>query len=52
MGELTRRAVDRGARAAYLQVAEENDAALRLYDTLGYTRHHQYHYRSAPADPP
>ncbi len=51
MGELTRWAADRGARAAYLQVAEENDAALRPYHTLGYTRHHHYHYRSAPADP-
>ncbi len=48
MAELTRWAVQRGAHSAYLQVAAENDAALRLYDTLGYVRHHQYHYRRAP----
>ena len=48
MAELTRWAVERRAHSAYLQVAAENDAALRLYDTLGYLRHHQYHYRRAP----
>jgi GNAT superfamily N-acetyltransferase len=48
MAELTRWAAQRGAHSAYLQVAAENDAALRLYDTLGYVRHHQYHYRRAP----
>ena len=48
MAELTRWAANRGAHSAYLQVAAENDAALRLYDTLGYVRHHQYHYRRAP----
>jgi len=48
MADLTRWAVHRGAHCAYLQVAAENDAALRLYDTLGYVRHHPYHYRRAP----
>jgi N-acetylglutamate synthase len=48
MAELTRWAAQRDAHSAYLQVAAENDAALRLYDTLGYVRHHQYHYRREP----
>lgn len=40
---------DRGARHVYLQVAEENTAALALYDGLGFRTHHRYHYRtSAP----
>jgi GNAT superfamily N-acetyltransferase len=38
----------RGAISAYLQVAEENTGALALYDTLGFARHHGYHYTVAP----
>lgn len=38
-----------GATSAYLQVAEENTGALALYDTLGFARHHGYHYRLAPS---
>ncbi len=38
----------RGARFAYLQVADENHAARALYDGLGFTEHHRYHYRRAP----
>jgi GNAT superfamily N-acetyltransferase len=38
-----------GAHSAYLQVAEENAGALGLYDTLGFARHHGYHYRLAPS---
>jgi N-acetylglutamate synthase len=34
----------RGATSAYLQVAEENTGARALYDRLGFTRHHGYHY--------
>jgi ribosomal protein S18 acetylase RimI-like enzyme len=49
MGELMRWAAARGARSAYLQVADENVAALRFYDRIGFTRHHGYHYRRAPA---
>jgi ribosomal protein S18 acetylase RimI-like enzyme len=45
MGELFRWAADRGARQAYLQVAEDNRAAIGLYDRLGFVRHHAYHYR-------
>jgi N-acetylglutamate synthase len=38
-------AAQRGARRAYLQVAHGNDPALALYDTLGFTEHHDYvHY--------
>ena len=45
MGVLMRWAHDRGARRAYLQVADENVAALGFYDRLGFVRHHPYHYR-------
>lgn len=48
MGELLRWARARGAVRVYLQVAEDNAAALELYDTLGFARHHRYHYRRAP----
>ena len=37
-----------GAVGAYLQVADENAGALALYDTLGFARHHGYHYSVAP----
>jgi N-acetylglutamate synthase len=37
-----------GAVSAYLQVAAENAGALALYDTLGFARHHGYHYTVAP----
>jgi ribosomal protein S18 acetylase RimI-like enzyme len=37
-----------GASAVYLQVAEENAAALAMYDRLGFVTHHTYHYRIAP----
>jgi N-acetylglutamate synthase len=42
-------AADRGASGLYLQVAEGNDPALALYRRLGFTEHHRYHYRLAPA---
>jgi ribosomal protein S18 acetylase RimI-like enzyme len=37
-----------GAVSAYLQVAEENEPALALYDRLGFAPHHRYLYRLAP----
>ncbi len=49
MGELMRWAAARGAHSAYLQVADENAAALGFYDRIGFARHHGYHYRRAPA---
>jgi ribosomal protein S18 acetylase RimI-like enzyme len=41
-------AVGLGARHIYLQVAEDNTAALELYRKLGFRLHHRYHYRSQP----
>jgi GNAT superfamily N-acetyltransferase len=46
--ELLRWAAERSATSAYLQVAEENEPALRLYERLGFAPHHRYHYRLAP----
>lgn len=45
MGELLRWAASRGAGRVYLQVAADNTSALGLYEALGFTRHHRYHYR-------
>lgn len=50
MGELARQALAEGASAAYLQVESGNAAAKALYDGLGFTDHHAYHYRRAPRD--
>jgi GNAT superfamily N-acetyltransferase len=41
-------AVELGARHIYLQVAEDNTAALELYRKLGFRLHHRYHYRWQP----
>ncbi|GAA3181404.1 GNAT family N-acetyltransferase [Streptomyces ramulosus] len=49
MAALAARALDEGASAAHLQVEADNAAALALYDGLGFTDHHGYHYRTAPA---
>jgi len=38
----------RGARHAWLQVAADNVAATRLYDTLGFRELYRYHYRRKP----
>jgi ribosomal protein S18 acetylase RimI-like enzyme len=38
-----------GASRVYLQVEDGNEAALALYRRLGFTVHHGYHYRVAPA---
>ncbi|MGW3335632.1 GNAT family N-acetyltransferase [Streptomyces rubiginosohelvolus] len=48
MTALARRALDEGARAAWLQVEEDNEGARALYDGMGFAGHHRYHhYRSA-----
>ncbi len=42
---LARWAVDQGAAALYLQVEADNDAARRLYESVGFVFSHRYHYR-------
>jgi len=42
-------AVSQGARRSYLQVRSDNDAAVRMYERLGFARHHDYVYWTAPA---
>ncbi|WP_420175084.1 GNAT family N-acetyltransferase [Luteococcus sp. OSA5] len=42
------RARELGARYCYLQVLASNHEALRLYEGLGFTEHHRYHYRCLP----
>ena len=37
-----------GATACVLQVVASNAPALALYNRLGFTEHHRYHYRLAP----
>ncbi|WP_225846186.1 GNAT family N-acetyltransferase [Streptomyces sp. HPF1205] len=48
MGALARRAYEEGAGAACLQVEADNTAARALYDGLGFTDHHGYHYLRLP----
>ena len=42
--ELAHWAARRGARSAYLQVAQENSGAIAAYSRLGFVRHHNYRY--------
>ncbi len=42
-------AAETGAQHAYLQVEEVNTAATTLYASLGFTTHHSYFTRTAPA---
>ena len=37
-----------GAKQAYLQVAADNDAAMRFYQRLGFVDGYGYHYRQPP----
>jgi GNAT superfamily N-acetyltransferase len=39
-----------GATHCYIQVEMINSAALALYDRLGFSEHHRYHYRYEPAE--
>ena len=45
---LATRAAARGATGLYLQVEDGNAAARTLYEGMGFTGHHRYHYRVAP----
>jgi ribosomal protein S18 acetylase RimI-like enzyme len=38
----------RGAREAWLQVEADNDPALRLYASMGFSEVYRYHYRQPP----
>ncbi len=40
-------AAERGSQTLYLQVDEGNAAARGLYDRLGFTTSHGYHFRVA-----
>ncbi len=46
---LSRHAAQHGYRNIYLQVTDDNTGARALYRKLGFTDHHGYHYRVAPA---
>ncbi|WP_406202795.1 GNAT family N-acetyltransferase [Kitasatospora sp. NBC_01560] len=48
MAVLAARAAEEGATGAYLQVEAENDGAIALYDGLGFTTSHTYHYARLP----
>lgn len=39
---------ERGGHSCLLQVASSNAGALALYERLGFTEHHRYHYRLGP----
>ena len=39
---------ERGGHSCLLQVAGDNAGALALYERLGFTEHHRYHYRLGP----
>lgn len=48
MAVLASRAAEEGASGGYLQVEAENTAAIALYDGLGFTTSHTYHYALLP----
>ncbi|MDH6135068.1 GNAT superfamily N-acetyltransferase [Kitasatospora sp. MAA4] len=48
MAVLAARAAEEGATGGYLQVEAENAAAIALYDGLGFTTSHTYHYARLP----
>jgi N-acetylglutamate synthase len=47
-GALAGRAYEEGASAAYLQVEADHAGARALWDRLGFTDHHGYHYLRLP----
>ncbi|MET8541837.1 GNAT family N-acetyltransferase [Kitasatospora sp. NPDC004799] len=48
MAVLASRAAEEGARGGYLQVEAENTGAIALYEGLGFTTGHTYHYALLP----
>ncbi|MFD8788948.1 GNAT family N-acetyltransferase [Kitasatospora sp. NPDC059599] len=48
MAVLAARAAEEGASGGYLQVEAENAGAIALYDRLGFTTSHTYHYALLP----
>ncbi|MFG3223333.1 GNAT family N-acetyltransferase [Kitasatospora sp. NPDC048194] len=50
MAVLAARAAEEGASGAYLQVEAENAGAIALYDGLGFTTSHTYHYALLPQE--
>lgn len=50
MANLMRWGADHGARHGYLQVVKENEAAMRLYEGLGFERSYEYWYRAKNFD--
>jgi RimJ/RimL family protein N-acetyltransferase len=48
LGALARWGASMGAVRAYAQCDQANAPAHRLFDRLGFHRHHSYHYRCAP----
>jgi ribosomal protein S18 acetylase RimI-like enzyme len=47
--QLASRAASRATAGLYLQVEKTNEAGRALYYRTGFTDHHSYHYRMAPA---
>jgi GNAT superfamily N-acetyltransferase len=48
MAVLAARAAEEGATGAYLQVEADNPGAIALYDRLGFSTSHTYHYARLP----
>ena len=48
MAGIAVRGRQRGATDVYVQVAEPNTEGMAVYERLGFTEHHRYHYRRRP----